>query len=473
MVSGMQRLGHRLLLWFGILLGLISLAGAMETAPRVRIGIEGEQLHLSWGPLAPGARSTVQGSGSLSVPDWQPLGGSNAWPVLATEWTGPMPTSSPRFFRVVVEADSARGTIESRSRLRTVGVEEMKGLMARYTLPAVTALGVEAWKVVYRTLDAWGQPTVASALVVLPLATDRALPLVAYQHGTILEREAVPSRLVGEADVGLILGGSGYVAVLADYLGLGDSPGFHPYQHARSEATAVVDALRAARRLMASEGIEDNSQVFLTGYSQGGHATLAAQRELELQHAEEFVLTASAPCAGAYDMSGVTAEDFFSSRQPPNPYYAAYLLKAYVEIYGLFPDFAAVLREPYKTRLPPLFDGRHSSGVINAAMPSRPVEVLDPVVLEAYRTHPDHPLRAALADNDLYRDWVPRVPTRFYHCGGDQDVLPANSQVAVDAFRSQGAPAVEFFDPVPFANHGTCAPFALFGTKLWFDSLKR
>ena len=58
-------------------------------------------------------------------------------------------------------------------------------------------------------------------------------------------------------------------------MGLGSSPGFHPYLHARSEATASVDMLRAGRNYCASNNIGLNGQVFLAGYSQGGHTEMA------------------------------------------------------------------------------------------------------------------------------------------------------------------------------------------------------
>jgi hypothetical protein len=48
-----------------------------------------------------------------------------------------------------------------------------------------------------------------------------------------------------EGGLSLIFAARGYVVVAADYVGLGVSETFHPYLHAESEATAVVDALRA------------------------------------------------------------------------------------------------------------------------------------------------------------------------------------------------------------------------------------
>lgn len=467
--NGRFEFGHHLLLSLLLIVPRLDAA----SAPRLSLTTQGSTLHLSWGPVDAGFASVVQSSASLANPNWQPLAGTTSWPSTDTQWSGPLPTDGTRFFRVLLQPAPERGMLREHVKARSFSVAEMQALILRYGLFGVTPSAVEAWKVVYGTIDPLGAPTTASALVVVPVGATKALPIAAYQHGTVLERESVPSRLVGEADVGLVLGGTGYVAVLVDYLGLGDGPGFHPYQHAKSEATAVVDGLRAARALLVERGVIWNQQLFLTGYSQGGHATLAAQREIELHHAGEFTITASAPCAGAYDMSGTTANDFLSNRVPPNPYYSAYLVKAYVEIYKIATNFAAVLRPPYDTTLPPLLDGAHSSGSVNAIMPAHPADILRTELLQQFQADPNHPLRAALADNDLYRDWFPKVPTRFYHCDGDKDVLPANTQVALAVFRNAGATTVEFYDPVPSADHGGCAPFSLLGSKLWFDSLKK
>jgi hypothetical protein len=52
-----------------------------------------------------------------------------------------------------------------------------------------------------------------------------------------------------------------------------------------------------------------DGRLFLIGYSQGGHATAAAHRELEARHANEFTVTAAAPMAGALDLSGTALDD--------------------------------------------------------------------------------------------------------------------------------------------------------------------
>ena len=199
---------------------------------------------------------------------------------------------------------------------------------------------------------------------------------------------------------------------------------------------------------------------------------MALLRELEMYHTNEFSVTACAPMAGAYDLSGVTTTNFLEDVNPPNPYYFLYLLAAYQDVYHLAPRLADLLTPPYDTNLPPLLNGLSSSAVLNQAMPTNnPLAILKPEYLAAFVANPRHPLRLALEDNDLYR-WHPRAPLRLYHCAADLDVVIANSQVALAAFQAVGATQVQLIDPVPTADHGGCSEPSLALAKAWFDSLR-
>jgi hypothetical protein len=252
---------------------------------------------------------------------------------------------------------------------------------------------------------------------------------------------------------------------------LGDSPGFHPYHHATSEATTCIDMLRAVRAFCDTTGIPLTNRLFLCGYSHGGHSTMALARDLEAYHTNEFSVTACAPMAGAYDLSGVTANDVLSGRVPPNPYYFAYLLAAYQDIYRFAPTLADLLASPYDVTLPPLLRGNSTGGEINAAMPNNPMQILKPEILAAFQHDENHPFRQALRDNDVYA-WTPKMPMRLYHCSGDQDVVFANSQVALTSFHDRGATQVTLTNTVPGGDHGDCVLPSLLDAKAWFDSLR-
>ena len=180
---------------------------------------------------------------------------------------------------------------------------------------------------------------------------------------------------------------------------------------------------------------------------------------------------ASAPGAGAYDLSGTMFEDTFSSRTPPNPYYGAYLLASYQAVYHVTDSFAAMLRAPFNTNLVvSLLDGKHTSDELNAVLPPVPADGFAPAFLAALKSDPDHPLRVALRDNDLL-DWAPIAPVRLFHCDGDNDVLFQNSVVALARLKANGATDVELVNG-GHLDHGGCATVALLGAKNWFDTLK-
>jgi pimeloyl-ACP methyl ester carboxylesterase len=352
-------------------------------------------------------------------------------------------------------------------------------LLISYTPAEIAAQGIlgadytiEVHRLVYSTIDPFGQPTVASGAVVIPVGSTCQHALAAYHHGTILNRQDVPSRLSGEMVVGYYLAADDYVAVLPDYLGLGDGPGPHPYIHAPSEATASRDMLRAAREFCAQRNVQLNGQLFLIGYSQGGHACAATHKLLQEQHADEFTVTASAPCSGPYDASGVQAEVMVSPDPYPAPYYLPYVILSYRYVYPwLFGEVNEIIEEPWATELPPLFQGNNGSGAVDAIMPAAPSEILIDSVLQAFIDDPDHPFRQALRDNDLY-DWAPACPTRIIYCEGDDHVFYENSLVAIAAMQANGAPSVQGQSAGAALDHSGCAFPALLSAKVFIDGYR-
>lgn len=447
--------------------------GRATDAPRfTNVTVSPSGTRLDWLSAGTGLEYTVQSRDALGDEGlWLIPPADQPWPIPFTQWTDARPAiERARFYRVLAVPVAERGQVHSVS-VPALFTQPLIGLIfANAGIPVTPQYDVRSYAVVYETIDPDGARTLASGSLLLPVGTSNALALASYQHGTIARTNDAPGQ---ELLAGVAFATTGYAALVPDYLGLGQaSAGLQPYHHARSEATACVDLLRAARRVCATNDQPLNGQLFLVGYSHGGHATLALLRELESFHTNEFTVTACAPMAGAYDLSGVSTADFLSDRTQPNPYYFALLLAAYQSVYHLAPSLADLLEPPYDTTLPPLLQGNASGSEINAVMPVVPVRILKPQYLAAFQANPNHPFRLALRDNDLYR-WKPRAPLRLYHCQGDQDVLFANSQVALDSFQTLGATQTELIDPLPTADHGDCALPSLLDAKAWFDSLRQ
>ena len=328
---------------------------------------------------------------------------------------------------------------------------------------------VDIYSIIYETIDTEGNSTLASGALAIPIVTNGFLPLLSYQHGTQLERDGVSS-INGFDIVSMWLGTSGYVTALPDYLGLGVSELFHPYMIYEESATAIIDMLRASKTFCMTNNINLNEQLFLIGYSEGGYTTMAAHKMIEENFSNEFTITASAPSAGPYDLSGAMANLMLSFEPYGQPYYLPFTVLAYQDKYNVVDDIGEYFTDYYAEILPPLFDGYHSATEINNIMPSVPIEIFKPDVIEEFSTDMNHPLRIKLAENDLV-DWMPIAPMKIFHSEGDELVPIENSENAYMNFIFNGAPNVDF-EHGPWGTHQDAAPIILIGAATWFNELK-
>ncbi len=436
-------------------------------------------VRVAWTDPGPGQAYTVQLRESLTSGAWRNGAMRYRWPWPWTHW-GDAPVNLPaaRYYRVLTQAAAT----PNRGKLLTSylkGQSTASQQNAAFAAWGIAYFATAKFRVVsrvftYETVDPYGLPITNSALLILPMGTNEPLPLVSEQHGTTARKIDAPSQ-PGSGDTwASVFASYGYAVVVPDYLGLGSSPGYQAYLHARSEATCVVDALRAGQSLCASNNVTLNGQLFLTGYSQGGHVTMVAHRELETFHTNEFTVTACAPCAGPYDLGGATIESLLTDPAYPHPSYFSILLAAYLPIYQLGDTMEELLAPPYRSTLLPLLGGAHDWPLIEAAMPADPVAILRPDFQADFRTNVSNPFRQALRDNNTY-SWTPKAPVTMFHCQGDRDVVFANAEVAYQNLTNRGACCVSVVDPGAPAqlNHDDCYAPSLNGVLTWFEALRQ
>jgi hypothetical protein len=238
--------------------------------------------------------------------------------------------------------------------------------------------------------------TVSGAMFI-PVGTvdDCSLPVITYMHGTIFKRTDAPSFLIteggiNESSIGYLMSSPGYIALMPDYVGLGTSDLMHPYVHAQSEADAGVYLLQAAETLGLELGFSFGDEFYSTGYSQGGHASMALSRELQENWSDEYPLTASAPLSGPYDISGTQSIQISESDTYSNPAYIAYNLIGWNSYYGnIYEDLSEIFQEPYATGLPDMFDGATDGITINAYLPDLLSEMIQPGIIEQLTNNPE------------------------------------------------------------------------------------
>lgn len=300
--------------------------------------------------------------------------------------------------------------------------------------------GARAYRLRFTTPGIGGAPVTASALVVLPRTTPgRALPTVVYEHGTLVRRRDAPSggtdNYAAQAAM-LIAGARGAAVVAPDYLGLGSGIGPTTYLDPTTEASASLDAVRAARAFAARHGRALAPRLDLVGFSQGGHAALALDRALEQGGADPALSVRSvASISGPLALKDVELPAILAGRLDPriSAYNIINLLLAWGRLHpGLQPAAP--------TRYAPLFDGRHADPQILRAMPPRIALLLPAQALAQLRT-PSGPLLEALNDADSVCDWAPRAPVTLYAARADSAVAYNNSTACAEALARHGVHA--------------------------------
>lgn len=375
-------------------------------------------------------------------------------------------------------------TVEPVSAFTAEQIDTQFGLGTTATPDAKCDIKIE--KVNYPTVGAAGESTNATAALMLPSGEgaecqgDR--PILLYAHGTTTDKNYDFSQVAnpqnsatGEATlIAANFAAQGYIVVAPNYAGYDDSDlDYHPYLVAEQQAKDMADALDSARTIIAQEeggddaeyaAIDDSGELFISGYSQGGHVAMATARLLE-QNNE--TVTAISPSSGPYALAAfgdaIFAGNVNVGATRFAPLLATGLQKAYGDVYNntadiftasyantqlpsllsfselvsanKLPDNAlfeasptnnAVLEQLPDSELPFAFLGFAADNYLiktdfRAAYVTDALQNPDSLVAETGvlpAATPQNTLRKALKANDL-RGYAPEMPTLL--CGGHQD----------------------------------------------------
>lgn len=365
-------------------------------------------------------------------------------------------------------------------------ISEIQNIYSENAVPDYAGdinFGVKGFKVFYLTPNEKDSLVEATAAIFLPENNGFNSPILSWQHGTAVSNLSVPSAQIdNQNSLGIIAASHGYITLMSDYLGLGGGEGDHNYCHSKTEASAVIDLILVSKYFAEIQGVGIGEQVFLMGYSQGGHVTMAAVKEIEQNYADEIILTASCPMAGPYSMS--IAQTTMLDEVYPNPGYFPYVIFSYQRVYGNLYNTPEELFMPGFESLFELYDGNYSMGQINDSIwaiaeinyqitPSnfRPLDMIRTEYYNEYLNNPEHPFHLALVDNDLI-DFTPQAPMQIIHCNADDNVPYENANMAYQAFIESGANSEEItlLDGGNF-DHNECATFSVISAKLWFDTM--
>ncbi len=339
----------------------------------------------------------------------------------------------------------------------------------------LTTHPVKVYEITYRT-NYKGSEIIASGAVTIP-ETSEPMPVLSYHHGTIFKDSRAPSNYSGgfdmeaETALNMVFSSTGFICAAPDLIGYGDSTDkLHPYHLFSPTATASLDMLRAVKELCVKLGKEMNGKYFITGYSEGGYAAMAVQRDISLNYSSEFPVTASSLGAGAYHISE-TVKRMAGENTLISPGYIAFLIAAYNEYYGWGRDLSEIFQEPYYGQIASgILNGDLTQGEINNRLTTKTIKLFTNQFLSNFRGSGEEQLKAAFIENDLYNNWAPAVPTRLYHGSWDETVPPFNSEAAYSAFIQAGSGSTEYISLKKKDHETAIIPF-IKATIIWFNSI--
>ncbi|WP_084497216.1 lipase family protein [Nocardia amamiensis] len=176
----------------------------------------------------------------------------------------------------VLSATAAVSTANADEIDRTAGATTELGSVVSSHGFAAGWGGIESARIIeYVTEGPTGAPTTATGILATPAGNPPpgGWPVVAWTHGTTGLGPTCGISTNAKADAPHVrrLLDRGYAVVAPDYVGLSAvATTVHPYLHSRTEATATVDLVRAARRVEPALA----TRWAVAGVSQGGHAAL-------------------------------------------------------------------------------------------------------------------------------------------------------------------------------------------------------
>jgi hypothetical protein len=247
---------------------------------------------------------------------------------------------------------TARGTLQSTPPLRVASVDAaaLQAQLGASTsgaqlleLTGNPTCGVDIYYITFWTVGSAAETTESSGAMMVPTGAapqcSGPRPILLYAHGTQTDKAyniadiTNPSNTEGPL-IAAMFAAQGYIVVAPNYAGYDISTlGYHPFLYAAQQSGEMIDALTAARTALPTtfaSSTSDNGQLFVTGYSEGGHVAMATERALELAGSK---VTAAAPMSGPYALEAFGDVVFSGTVNVDGTIFAPLLTTSYQHAY--------------------------------------------------------------------------------------------------------------------------------------------
>lgn len=340
-------------------------------------------------------------------------------------------------------------------------------------------VGLKAYKITYYTKNEKNNLVKATGLLMYP-KTNYKLSTVVSDHGTTDSRQNVPSNLKGVLYAGFVVELSyvlnGYILMAPDYVGMGSGDGVHPYVHYPTEASATIDFVTAANKVLAQQNVKRYDEYFLTGYSQGAHAAMSTLKKLSISNPNNLNFKYAYMGDGPYDFSGVTLQKGVLEKDvyPFTSFIANVVNTCNKTGYQMYnSSISEVISSEYLDRYN-YHVVQDNGGLLWGPLVWRTLFTNN--FVNDVTNNQNNKLRQCLKSNDVY-DWYNKTPMTLGHSTVDLAIHPENTSKTIDVQRGYyswwdlNKYKLEAFYWGPLGHIGGIVPFIL-ASNAKFNTLR-
>lgn len=292
------------------------------------------------------------------------------------------------------------------------------------------------------TTEYQGKSIKTSGMLFFPVGKD-TIDFVTYCHGTI-----VPLKLMGVNDqiptfykggkedfaeirnIGLTWASAGYSVFMPDYIGYDlTKTKEHPYVYYPELFKSIRDGDLAIKQYFKTLSNFYDDSMFLAGWSQGGGASLSAQRYFEATMPSEFNIKASLNLSGPYNFKRFI-KSVFDHKDQKNDKINIYSWALYS-----LNKFSELNRPNDRYWSYPVFDQ------VSAFNPPStvPSEIFNNFFIKQIVEGKDVPMNTVLERNSMISGWKPQAKVFLYHGNADTYVPYFNSEDCYHGLLNEGA----------------------------------
>lgn len=287
-----------------------------------------------------------------------------------------------------------------------------------------------------------------SGVLFLPPAVDSARihsQLLALPYTYVLNRQTptrqmidyVPARLEAYVLFGMLQASRGYVVLMPDYPGFGDSFGrcANPYVERRPMVRATTDFIHASQRVLQAMHYGRKRELTITGYSLGAYVATQTARELETNASAINDLTVDRLWVGGTpcDLKQI-ADEAKTADYLPTPYLLPLAINGYRRNGYPTIEINRLLRMPYAVQLSSRFDGSNESYA--DGLPSRASDLFTEAFIRG-DADVSAPVDAILRENSL-TPWRNRCAFVMLHGATDRTVYLNNARSYAERHKASG-----------------------------------